>query len=149
MKPESEQGLEEGDMTTDRMIFVNLVVESAAGTRRFFEGLGFTFNEQFRDDHSECMRINDQAFAMFLEPEKFRGFTSKELANARTHVEVLLALSSPSRAAVDQTVQTALASGGRAAMPAQDMGFMYSWSFEDPDGHVWEVMWMDPAHVEA
>ncbi|MCC6237377.1 MAG: glyoxalase [Dehalococcoidia bacterium] len=131
------------------MIFVNLAVENAAATRRFFEGLGFTFNEQFRDEHSESMRVNDQAFAMFLEREKFQGFTKKELTNPRTQVEVLVALSCPSREAVDAMVSGALASGGGPAMPAQDYGFMYSSSFEDLDGHVWEVMWMDPAHVQS
>ncbi len=136
-------------MAQDRMIFVNLAVENAAATRRFFEGLGFTFNEQFRDEHSECMRVNEQAYAMFLEHEKFQGFTKKELTNPRTQVEVLLALSCPSREAVEEMVNGALASGGGPAMPPQDYGFMYSSSFEDLDGHVWEVMWMDPEHVQS
>ena len=130
------------------MIFVNMVVASAAASRRFFEGLGFTFNEQFRDDTSECMQVNSGAFAMLLEPAKFKGFTTKELADTSKQVEVLLALSCPAREAVDAMVTRALASGGRVAMPAQDLGFMYSHSFEDPDGHIWEVFWMDPAHVQ-
>ncbi|MFN8638783.1 MAG: VOC family protein [Dehalococcoidia bacterium] len=132
-----------------RMIFVNLAVQSAAASRRFFEGLGFAFNEQFRDETTECMVINDQAFAMLLETDKFKGFTSKELTNPRTHAEVLLALSAPSREAVNTMVEQAKSTGGGPAMPAQDMGFMYGWSFEDPDGHVWEVVWMDPAHVQG
>jgi predicted lactoylglutathione lyase len=131
------------------MMFVNLAVQNAAATRRFFEGLGFTFNEQFRDDTTECMVVNGQAFVMLLEEAKFRQFTTKDLTDPRTHAEVLLALSAPSREAVDQMVHTALASGGRAAMPEQDLGFMYSRSFEDLDGHAWEAVWMDPAHVQS
>ncbi len=136
-------------MTRDRMIFVNLAVESAAATRRFFEGLGLSFSGQFRDETTECMRINDQAYAMFLETARFKSFTDRELADSRTQVEMLLTLSCPSREAVDAIVTGAVSMGGRAVGAAEDLGFMYSHSFEDPDGHPWEVMWMDPAHVQS
>ncbi len=108
-----------------RMIFVNLAVASAAKTRAFFEGLGFGFNEQFRSEDTECMVISDVAYAMFLEPTRFKDFTKKQLVDPRTHTEVLVALSCDSREAVDEIVGKALASGGAPAMPAQDLGFMY------------------------
>ena len=136
-------------MTTprQRMIFVNLPVKDLARTVEFFTQLGFTFNPQFTDDHATCMIISDQAFVMLLDEGRFKDFTPKQLTDARTHTEVLLALSADSKEQVDELVKKALAAGGSPANDAMDHGFMYNWSFQDPDGHIWEVVWMNPDAV--
>lgn len=132
-----------------RKIFVNLAVKDLPKSVAFFEGLGFTFNKQFTDESATMMNINDDAFAMLLTEERFLGFTPKRLADTTTHTEVLLALSAESREEVDRLVQKALASGGAPASDPQDHGFMYGWSFQDLDGHTWEVVWMDPSAIEG
>jgi uncharacterized protein len=132
-----------------RKLFVNLAVHDLPRAVAFFEALGFTFNPQFTDDSATMMNINEDAYAMLLTQERFRGFTSKALTDTATHTEVLLALSAQSRDEVDDLVRKALAAGGSPAAPAQDHGFMYGWSFQDPDGHTWEVVWMDPSHIEG
>ena len=131
-----------------REIFVNLSVRDLQKSMQFFSTLGFTFNPQFTDDKAACMIISDQAFAMLLSEPFFRGFTKNEICDTRTHTETLLALSCESRAEVDQMVRKAIDAGGRHAMDPMDHGFMYGWSFYDLDGHHWEVLWMDPNHVQ-
>ena len=131
-----------------RMIFVNLAIENLKRSVDFFTALGFTFNPQFTSEDTACMIINDQALVMLLEKPKFQGFTKKALVDTATHVEVLTALSCASRDEVNHLVDTALKHGGRPAGDVQDHGFMYAWSFECPDGHIWEVVWMDPNTVE-
>ena len=128
-----------------RMIFVNLPVKSVEASRRFFAALGFSFNERFCDANTACLVIEENIFAMLLEHDRFRGFTHGDLADPANGPEVLLALSAGSREEVDDLLSRALAAGGEAYKPAQDHGFMYGVSFRDPDGHVWEVVWMDPA----
>jgi predicted lactoylglutathione lyase len=132
----------------ERMIFVNLPVRDLAKSMEFFSALGFTFNPQFTDDKAACMIISDKAFAMLLSEPFFRGFTSNEVCDTSTHTETLLALSCESRAEVDQLVRKAIDAGGRHAKDPMDHGFMYGWSFYDLDGHHWEVLWMDPNHVQ-
>jgi predicted lactoylglutathione lyase len=110
-------------------IFVNLPVSNLQHSISFFSELGYTFNQQFTDDSAACMVIGQDIYAMLLTHEKFGQFTSKPIANARQHTEVLLALSSETR-------------------EPQDYGFMYGRSFEDLDGHIWEVIWMDPAAIQ-
>lgn len=132
----------------NRMIFVNLAVANVQRSIDFFSKLGFSFNPQFTGETAACMVVNDQAFAMLLARPHFQEFTSKRICETATSVEVLTALSCESREEVDQLVSTALANGGSPANPSQDLGFMYSGSFQDPDGHTWEVLWMDPAHVQ-
>ncbi|HEX7085830.1 MAG TPA: VOC family protein [Vicinamibacterales bacterium] len=132
-----------------RMIFVNLAVENLPRSMAFFKALGFTFNPKFTDDKAACMVVNDQAFVMLLTRDFFRDFTRRELCDTTRQTEGLFALSCSSRAEVDTLVRTAVANGGSHAMDPQDHGFMYTWSFYDPDGHHWEVMWMDPAHASA
>lgn len=127
-----------------RMIFVNVAVSDLARSKAFFEGLGFSFNPQFTDEKAGCMVVSDLAFVMLLTEPFFRTFTKKEPASTKTHTEALICLSAPSREAVDEMVNKAIAGGGSPAMPKQDHGFMYGWSFYDADGHHWEVMWMDP-----
>jgi hypothetical protein len=133
---------------TTRKIFVNLPVSNLARTKEFFAGLGFTFNLQFTDDKAACMIISDEAFVMLLAEPFFKTFTERQICDTRTHSEGLFALSCSSRAEVDEIVKKALAAGGQPAMPPQDHGFMYGWSFYDLDGHHWEVMWMAPPQVQ-
>jgi|SRR5690606_7299761 len=132
-----------------RMIFVNLAVEDLQRSMAFFRTLGFTFNSKFTDDKGACMVVNDQAFVMLLTRDFFKDFTRRELCDTTRQTEGLFALSCSSRDEVDAMVRTAVANGGSHAMDPQDHGFMYAWSFYDPDGHHWEVTWMDPAYASA
>lgn len=133
----------------NRKIFVNLAVRDLKKSMDFFTKLGFTFNPQFTDENAACMIVSPEAFVMLLREPYFKTFTKKEICNTGKQTEGLFALSCNSRAEVDQMVQTALASGGSNALDPKDHGFMYNWSFYDPDGHHWEVMWMDPKAVAA
>lgn len=128
-----------------KMIFVNLPVADLAKSTAFYEAVGATKNPQFSDDTASCMVFSETIFVMLLTHEKFRQFTPKAIADARATAQVLLCLSAESRDDVDATVEKA-ATGGRVdPSPKQDHGFMYGRSFEDPDGHIFEVMWMDLA----
>jgi predicted lactoylglutathione lyase len=126
-----------------KQIYVNLPVKDLARSREFFSSLGFDFNAQFSNDQGACMILGENIFAMLLAEPFFQGFTSKPIANARETTEVLTCLSCESREEVDALVQKALAAGGRAPNPKQDHGFMYGHGFEDLDGHVWELSYMD------
>lgn len=130
-----------------RKIFVNLAVANLQRSVEFFTALGFTFNPQFTDESATCMVISEDIYAMLLVEERFRSFTTRQPCPTATHTEAFLALSCESRVDVEKMVQIALTHGGRPAMPAQDLGFMFGWSFYDPDGHHWEPFWMDPAAV--
>jgi len=130
-----------------KLIFVNLPVADLVRATAFYEAIGAQKNEQFSDGTASCMVFSETIHAMLLTHEKFRQFTPKDIADARITTEVLICVSADSRDAVDDVVGKAGAAGGRAdPSPKQDYGFMYGRSFEDPDGHIWEVMWMD---VEA
>lgn len=130
-----------------RMIFVNLPVADLARATAFYESIGAVRNPQFSDETAACMVFSDTIYAMLLTHAKFAQFTSKKIVDARTSSEVLIALSADSRNDVDAMVDKAKASGVTIdPTPTQDYGFMYGRSFEDPDGHIWEVYWMD---VEA
>jgi predicted lactoylglutathione lyase len=131
-----------------RKIFVNLAVRDLNRSKEFFSRLGFEFNPQFTDDKAACMVLSEEGYVMLLREQFFKTFTKKSVCNTATHNEALLALSCESRAEVDALVNKAVANGGSHAMPAQDHGFMYAWSFFDPDGHHWEVLWMDPKHIQ-
>lgn len=130
--------------SNSRQIYLNVPVRDLKRSVEFFRKLGFEFNPKFSDDNATCMIIGTDAFAMLLSESFFKTFTKREICDTRTHTEALIAISCPTRADVDEMVETAIASGGAPAMPAQDHGFMYGWSFYDIDGHHWEVMWMDP-----
>jgi predicted lactoylglutathione lyase len=134
--------------TSSRMIFVNLAVKDLGRAVDFFTGLGFSFDPRFTDESATCMIVSDQAFVMLLVEDRFRDFTKKELADPATHTEAILAVSAESREEVDEFADKALAAGGRPANDPIDMDFMYGRSFHDPDGHLWEVVWMDPASIE-
>lgn len=131
-----------------RKVFINLPVADLKRSKEFFAKLGFTYNPKFTDDNAACMILSEDGYVMLLTEPFFARFTNKARCDTRTHTEGLFALSCVSRAEVDEMVKTALASGGSAAMPPQDHGFMYAHSFYDPDGHHWEVIWMDPAAAE-
>ncbi|MFF1421752.1 VOC family protein [Streptomyces sp. NPDC058200] len=130
------------------LIFVNLPVKDLETSRAFFSKLGYTFNAQFSDESTACLVISDTIYAMLLEESRFKEFTRKDVADASKTTEVILALGVESREKVDELADTALASGGSPANEPIDHGFMYGRSFQDPDQHIWEVMWMDPAAVE-
>src|SRR5699024_2340910 len=118
-------------------IFINLPVKDLAASERFYSALGFTKNEQFSDDNAVSMVWSDAITFMLLKHEYFLTFTKKPLANARETVGALFAISLDSREAVDAITETAGKSGGKADVrDVQDLGFMYSRAFEDPDGHV-------------
>ena len=127
-----------------KQIFVNLPVRDLGRSRTFFSSLGFEFNPQFSNDDAACMIVGENIFVMLLVERFFQGFTSKPLADAHATTEVLTCLSCESRDEVDSLVARAVAAGGRAPNPKQDHGFMYGHGFEDLDGHVWELAWMDP-----
>jgi uncharacterized protein len=135
-------------MSTPRKLFVNIMVSDLTRSMAFFAELGFTFNKQFTDENAACLIVSEESFFMLLTEGFFRGFIDREPCNTATHTETLYALSCDSRAKVDLLVQKALAAGGSPAMPAQDHGFMYAWSFRCPDGHHFEVVWMDPATIQ-
>ena len=130
-------------MTT--RLFVNLPVGDLQKSIEFFTKLGFTFNPQFTDATATCMVVSDEISVMLLTHAKFKDFTPKAICDATKATEVLLCLALDSREAVDEMVRNALAAGGTTYNEPQDHGFMYGWSFYDPDGHHWEVLWMDPS----
>lgn len=132
-----------------RMIFVNLPVKSVEASREFFGALGFTFNEQFSNENSTCMVIEENIFAMLLEHDRFKDFINGEISDASKATEVLTCLSAGSRAEVDDTLAKALAAGAKPWKPNIDMGPMYGCTFQDIDGHVWELMYMDEAAMAA
>ena len=132
-----------------RKIFVNLAVKDLDKAVEFFTKLGFSFDPRFTDETATCMIVSDEAFVMLLVESKFREFTKKELADATTQTEAILALSAESREQVDELADKALEVGGSPANDPIDMGVMYGRSFQDLDGHLWEVIWMDPSALES
>src|SRR3712207_6817653 len=127
-----------------KLIFVNLPVGDLPRSMAFYAALGAVNNEQFTDHTAACMVLSETIHVMLLTHDKFRQFTPKAVANARETTEVLICMSSDSRNDVDDMVARADKAGGVIDIgPKQDYGFMYGRSFEDLDGHIWEVMWMD------
>ncbi len=133
-----------------RWIFVNLPVSDLAAAKAFYGGLGFGFNQQFSDERTASVVVADNIVVMLLARDRFAEFLpdAGRMGNPARTTTVLNALSAASREEADDLLARALASGGKPWMPAQDHGFMYGVSFADPDGHVWEVVWMDPAAVK-
>ncbi|WP_243369359.1 VOC family protein [Microvirga solisilvae] len=133
-----------------KLVFINLPVADLDRANAFYEAIGAVKNPQFSDHTATCMVFSETIHAMLLTHDKFRGFTPKKIADARETTEVLICLSADSRDEVDGTVAKAASAGGRADPgPKQDYGFMYGRSFEDPDGHIWEIMWMDLEAAKA
>ena len=131
------------------MIFVNLPVKDLERSVKFFTELGFTFNPQFTDTTAACMVVTETIYVMLLTEAKFQSFTPKPVSDARQSTEVLLALAMESRAAVEALVQKAFDLGGARYAEPQDHGFMYQHGFEDLDGHIWEIFYMDPSAVNG
>lgn len=130
-------------------IFVNFPVEDLNRSVSFFTKLGFTFNPQFTDENATCMVINESIFAMLLVKPFFKSFIQKEIADATTTAEVILALSVESRKEVDELVDTALSAGAVIYSDTIEMDYMYSRNFQDLDGHMWEIVYMDPKGFEV
>ncbi|MFJ9739787.1 VOC family protein [Streptomyces sp. NPDC101166] len=131
-----------------QMIFVNLPVNDLDASKKFFTDLGYSINPQFSDDKAASVVISENIMAMLLTKPFYATFTEKEIADATKTSEVLVALSAESREKVDELVDRALSSGGTPSGSTQDHGFMYGRSFDDLDGHTWEVVWMDPAAIQ-
>ena len=129
----------------NKLIFVNLPVADLPRSVAFYEAVGATKNPMFSDDTAACMVFSDTIHAMLLTHEKFSSFTDRAIPDAHQTAQVLICVSEDSRDAVDAVHDRAVQAGGRAdAIAVQDYGFMYSRAYADPDGHIWEVMWMDP-----
>jgi len=131
-----------------KMVFINLPVADLDRSIAFYEAIGATRNPQFSDHTAACMALSDTISVMILTHAKFAEFTPRPIADARAATEVLIALNAENREEVDHLVSRAAATGGKAdPRPAQDLGFMYSRAFEDPDGHIWEPFFMDMAAI--
>ena len=129
-------------------IFVNLPVKSLKRSVEFFTNLGFSFNPQFTDDTATCMIVSDDIFVMLLTEAKFKTFTPKEICDTTKSTEVLVCLSIESRENVDAMVRKAVSAGGSTYNAPQDHGFMYAHGFQDLDGHIWEVIYMEASAVQ-
>jgi uncharacterized protein len=126
-----------------RMIFVNLPVKNLTASMTFFTELGFEFNPEFTDDTAACMVVDQNIFVMLLAEDRFRDFITGEISDATAATEVLTCLSADSKEYIDQTVAKAIAAGGRPWLPTFENGPMYGGSFQDLDGHVWELLHME------
>ncbi|WP_282942297.1 VOC family protein [Paenibacillus sp. RC67] len=134
--------------TTADKIFVNLPVKDLNKSIDFFTNIGFEFNAQFTDHNATCMVVSENIFVMLLVEEYFQTFTNKAIADTAASSEVIVALSASSKESVDEIVNKALSAGGTASKEPDDHGFMYSWSFQDLDGHLWEFIYMDANAVQ-
>ena len=128
-------------------IFVNLPVKDLKKTVEFFTKLGFTFNPQFTDENATCMIVGKDIFVMLL-VEKFKTFTKKEISDVSKNTEVIVAVSTQSREEVDQMMEKVVGAGGKESRDPQDHGWMYGRSFEDFDGHLWEIFYMDETAIK-
>lgn len=126
-----------------RQIFVNLPIADMARSRAFFEALGLSFNPRFTNEQGACLQITENIYAMLLVKPFFQGFTPRPVADANASTEVLIALSCDSREEVQALVAKAVAAGGATYAEPKDYGFMFQHGFADPDGHLWEVFYMD------
>src|SRR5262245_32086805 len=129
-------------------IFVNLPVRSLDKSIEFFTKLGFSFNPQFTDETATCMIVSEDIFVMRLRHDKFQTFTPNPICDATKSTEVLVCLSADSREDVDAMVRKAVAAGGSTYNTPQDHGFMYGHGFQDLDGHIWEIIFMEPAAIQ-
>lgn len=130
-------------------IYVNLPVKDLGKATAFYEALGYELNPQFSDENASAVVISEHIVVMLLAEPFFSTFTKKEIADATKTTESILCLSAESREAVDALVDKAFESGGSLSNDPMDEGFMYGRSFQDPDGHQWEVMWMDVAAAQG
>lgn len=126
-----------------KQIFINLPVSDLNKSIEFFKKLGFTFNMQFTDERAACLVLGDNLYSMLLTKTMFETFTKKPISDAKEVTEVLIAFDVETKEEVDDLVRKAIAAGGKTYMEAQDHGWMYQHSFEDLDGHQWEVLYTD------
>jgi uncharacterized protein len=129
---------------TNQQIFVNLPIKDMQRSQAFFRSLGYDFNPQFTNDQGACMVVSEHIFVMLLVEPFFQTFIKKPISDAHKATEVLVCLSCTSRAEVDEQVRKAVAAGAKTPNAPQDHGFMYGHGFEDLDGHIWELVYMDP-----
>ncbi len=137
------------DNAYQQMVFINLATKDIDGAKKFYSELGYEINAQFSDENTASVVISDAIVIMLLAESKFAEFASKPIADPAVSNEALICLSAESREKVDELCDRALAVGGSHAKDPQDYGQMYGRSFQDPDGHHFEVMWMDPAMVQG
>jgi predicted lactoylglutathione lyase len=128
-------------------IFVNLPVKDLNKTIQFFTKLGFTFNPKFTDENATCMIVGQDIFVMLLVEKFFKTFTKKEISDTKKNTEVIMALSTESREKVDQMMNKVMQAGGNESRAPQDYGWMYGRGFEDVDGHLWEIFYMDQSSM--
>jgi uncharacterized protein len=128
-------------------LFANLPVKDLDKTIKFFTHLGFTFNPQFTDENATCMNIGNDSFVMLLVEKFFKKFINKEICDTTKYTEVILALSANNREQVDNMITKAIEAGGKEYMKSQDYGWMYHRSFEDINGHIWELVYMDESLI--
>lgn len=128
---------------TSENIFINLSVKDLNKSTNFFKEIGFEFNRQFSDETTSCMIINNNIYAMMMIEERFKGFSKKEVVDTTISAEAIFCLQAESRNQVDELVNKALSSGGKSYSEPIDHGFMYIWGFQDVDGHIWEIAYMD------
>ena len=133
-------------MVTD--LFVNLPVKDLARSMEFFTKIGFSFNPQFTDENAACLVLGEHLYVMLLVEKFFNTFTPRKIADTQTTAEVINALMVESKAEVDRLHDAAMKAGAGFYRETEDMGFMYGRSFQDPDGHLWEIGWMDPSHLQ-
>jgi predicted lactoylglutathione lyase len=129
-------------------IFVNLPVKDLSKSIAFFKALGYEFNPQFTDETAACMVISEDIYTMLLTYKKFKEFTSREICDATKSIESLVCLSCENRKQVDELVGKAVAAGGRTNAEPRDFGFMYLHGFQDLDGHIWQLIYMDPSAIQ-
>ncbi len=130
-----------------RTTFINLPIKDVNKTKEFFGNLGFEFNTQFSDEKALCMIISEQVKVMLLQESHYSTFTTKEIADAKKSNEVIICLSATSREEVMSLVDKAIAAGGKKSNDMQDHGWMLVGSFEDLDGHLWEIAYMDESAI--
>lgn len=126
-----------------KQIFVNMPVKNLEASMEFFQTIGFSFDQRFTDENAACMILGSGIYVMLLQEAFFQTFTNKNVVDTSREAEAILAISADSKEAVNEIVQKALDAGGRPSNEPMDGGFMYGWSFQDIDGHLWEVMYMD------
>ena len=129
-------------------IFINLPVKDLNKSIEFFSKMGYTFNKQFTSETATCMIISETIFVMLLVENFFQSFTSKKIIDTGSNIETIIALSASSKEKVNELVDKAISAGATLPREPQDHGFMFTRTFEDIDGHVWEIFWMDPNHIQ-
>ncbi len=130
-------------------IFVNLPVKDLKRSMDFFAKLGYTFNPQFTDETAACMVISDDIYTMLVTHAKFKEFTAKAICDATTATEAIVSLSCDNRQEVNDLIRKAVMAGGKTLGNPKDYGFMYQHGYQDPDGHQWELFYMEPSYVRA